>query len=71
MLTFSDQTVAFTMNQTEREALGLIQVIAESARSELGSRAANGSKARPTVDQLNRTLERLSSIIRLAEGVLA
>jgi predicted transcriptional regulator len=52
-------------------ALEVIRTLAENARHELGERAANGGRARPTVAQLNRTLERLASIVHLADVHLA
>jgi hypothetical protein len=48
-------------------ALEVIRTLAENAHAELGRNAGDGAKARPTVTQLNRTLERLASIARLAD----
>ena len=58
------------MTQAQIQAIGFIKMLAENARRELGLNAANGSKARPTVKQINSTLDRLSSIIESADIAL-
>lgn len=45
-----------------------IETPAIDARDELGQNAADGPKGRPTVAQLNKTLERLDSIAELARA---
>lgn len=48
--------------------LETIETLATTARDDLGQNAADGPKGRPTVAQLNRTLERLDSIAELARS---
>ena len=50
------------MTRAQRNLIKFAATIASNARAELGSNTANGASARPTVAQLNRTLERLASI---------
>lgn len=53
-----------------KRALELIVTFAENAHHDLGRNAGDGAKARPTVAQLNRTLERLEAITRTAKLAL-
>lgn len=54
-----------------RNALEMILTLAENSHADLGLNAGDGVKARPTVAQLNRTLERLASIADTARRHLA
>lgn len=55
---------------TTHSTLRLIRVLADQAHKELGERADRGTTARPTVKQLNSTLDRLMSIVRLMDEVV-
>lgn len=61
------------MNLTDidRRTLAHALMCAKNAQRDLGAKAAEGPKARPTAATLNRTMERLASIERLLEQVLA
>lgn len=61
------------MNLTaiDRRTIADALMCAQNAERDLGSKAADGPKGRPTVATLNRTMERLASIQRLLEQVLA
>lgn len=54
----------------QQHALEFILTLAENARDDLGLNAGDGPKARPTVAQLNRTLERLGSIVDAARRAI-
>lgn len=60
-----------SLTYTERQMIVHARLCATAARQDLGSKAADGEKARPTVASLNRTMERLASIEKLLEQVLA
>lgn len=59
------------LTDIDRRTLAHALMCAQNAIRDLGSKAADGPKARPTADTLNRTMERLGSIERLLEQVLA
>jgi hypothetical protein len=59
-----------TINGTDTAALRLAKMLATNARHDLSSNADRGTSARPTVAQLNRTLDRLASIENLLNGLL-
>ncbi len=50
------------MTSEQRRMLAHAIMVAQNASSDLGRNAGDGPKARPTVAQLNRTMERLESI---------
>jgi hypothetical protein len=58
------------VTQSQRNLISHAIIVAENAYGELGSKAANGAQSRPTVQQLNRTLERLQSIGKTLEAAL-
>jgi hypothetical protein len=58
------------MTNTQLLAINHIKALAENARRELGYNAANGRAARPTVKQLNSTLDRLASIINTIDNAV-
>lgn len=59
------------LSTTEAASLNHAAFIAANAHDDLSSKAGDGAKARPTVAQLNRTLERLVDIQSIIERVLA
>lgn len=48
----------------------MVRYLADTAHKELGSRACRGTAARPTVAQLNRTMERLQAILDTIDNVV-
>lgn len=60
-----------SLSEIDRKSIAHAIMIASNAERELGSKAGDGAKARPTVGQLNRTLERLCSIQTVLEPILA
>lgn len=59
------------MTPTQIQMIEHIGQIAKNAVAELGNRANRGTRARPTVQELNNTIDRLTSIINLTDKVLA
>ena len=51
------------MTPTQLMAIQHVRSLAENAKRELSQNANKGTSARPTVKQLNSTLDRLASII--------
>lgn len=51
-----------TLTDTQIDAIRTARETAASAEQELRRRAADGAKARPTVVEINRTLDRLASV---------
>lgn len=66
-------TIGSQSNLTDfdRRTIAHALMCAQNAIKDLGANAADGPKGRPTVKSLNRTMERLGSIERLLEQVLA
>jgi hypothetical protein len=62
--------VSATLTPTQRAMIALIEMIAGNAARVLSTRACSDTKSRPTVAELNQTLERLDSIIELCRKVL-
>lgn len=59
------------LTDLDRRTIAHALMCASNAISDLGSKAADGPKARPAVATLNRTMERLASIEALLKQVLA
>lgn len=58
------------VTHAERRAFEFIAMLAANAHADLSTKAGDGPKARPTVAQLNRTLDRLASIRESVETIL-
>lgn len=58
------------MTKAQIDAVKFIKMLAENARRELSTNADRGTSARPTVKQINSTLDRLSSMIDSADACL-
>lgn len=59
------------MTEDDKASFRRIAIFANAAYRDLSGKAADGAKARPTVAQLNRTLERLLDIRSEATAALS
>lgn len=59
------------LTDIDRRTIAHALMCAQNASRDLGMKAGDGPKARPTVATLNRTMERLASIETLLAQVLA
>lgn len=59
------------LSDIDRKTVAHALMCAQNAIRDLGASAADGTRGRPTIATLNRTMERLASIETLLKQVLA